>query len=199
MLESIYDQTYSNYEVIITYDIKSTDNTLEIIHKYAKKIILKIDKADDLSIGCARNRGLKHANGDYIIFLDADDIITETYIYDLVQMFHDNPELNIVCGNRILASEKNVKYKYTQAINSTKNYKVYSQKNAIENLLTHNTIPREPWIWLVRRSFLTTNNINFQNISYGEDTIWALELILNSNQIGHCTKIGHIYIYIQHP
>ena len=99
MLESIYAQTYSHIEVIVAYDTKSSDNTLEILQTYSKKYGLIIDIGRDSSSGDARNRGFKLVRGEYVIFMDADDFITSTYIEDLMSIYAEHPKLNAVCGN----------------------------------------------------------------------------------------------------
>ena len=62
-LDSIFNQTYKNFEVIVIDDA-SSDNSLEIIKKY-DCIILHTNR---LRAGGARNKGLDKATGDYIIF-----------------------------------------------------------------------------------------------------------------------------------
>lgn len=197
MLDSIAEQTYSNIEVIVAYDIKSTDNTLEILRSYKGIRKLVIDEAKDSSSGQARNRGFRLATGEYIIFLDADDKIIPTYIADLIEVFMRYPYLDVVCGNRISSTESEVPDKYNLAIQSESNIETYSQETALRHLLYRDTLAGEPWAWLVKKEYLVKNNINFPNYSHGDDTVWVFQLILNTNQIGRCSKIG--YIFIQHP
>jgi len=74
-LESILKQTYSNWELIIIDDC-STDNSIEILQPYIEqdsriKVLLN---ETNLGAASSRNRGLDIANGDYIAFLDSDDL-----------------------------------------------------------------------------------------------------------------------------
>lgn len=72
--DSILNQTYKNYEVIIVDDI-STDDGIEIIREYEKKFKeckVIINKTKRLN-GGTRNVGIAEATGDYIIFIDCDD------------------------------------------------------------------------------------------------------------------------------
>lgn len=76
-LTSILNQTYKNYEVIVIDD-GSTDNSLEIINKYDVKLL----QTNRLMAGGARNLGLKHAKGEYIIFLDSDDYLASNNVLE---------------------------------------------------------------------------------------------------------------------
>lgn len=72
-INSILNQTYRNWEVILVDD-KSTDNSVEIIGKYISNNIklIKLDK--NYGPGFARNKGVDSAKGKLICFLDADDL-----------------------------------------------------------------------------------------------------------------------------
>ena len=74
-IESINNQTYSNYEVIIVND-GSTDKTIDIIKQYQEKYEwIKVIDIENSGQGYARNIALKEAVGKYILFLDADDFL----------------------------------------------------------------------------------------------------------------------------
>jgi glycosyltransferase involved in cell wall biosynthesis len=84
-LDSLYAQTHQNFEIIVAYDEKSTDNTLEVLQSYAaEKDNLIIDIGIDKGSGDARNRGFRLAKGDFILFVDGDDEVT-TDIMDIVE------------------------------------------------------------------------------------------------------------------
>ena len=70
-IESVLNQTYDNFELIIVDD-GSTDNTEDIIKSYTDKRI-KYYKNQNHGIGYSRNYGINKAVGDYLIFLDSDD------------------------------------------------------------------------------------------------------------------------------
>lgn len=77
-LTSIYNQTYKNFEVIVIDD-GSTDNSIEEIKKFTVDRLLITDRRQ---AGGARNAGLKHATGDYIVFLDSDDYLTNELVLE---------------------------------------------------------------------------------------------------------------------
>lgn len=83
-LQSIFDQTYKNFEVIIQ-DGKSTDETIQIIEKFVKKYPKKINfesKKDKGQLD-AINKGLKKAKGEIVTYINADDVY-ERKAFELV-------------------------------------------------------------------------------------------------------------------
>lgn len=72
-IQSVIDQTYKNWELIIVDDC-STDNTVEIIKRYTDKRIYLFINDRNSGAAISRNRALKEAHGNYIAFLDSDDI-----------------------------------------------------------------------------------------------------------------------------
>ena len=99
-IESILNQSYDNLEIILIDDA-STDNSKELIKKYALKDnrIKPIYSEVNQGVSKTRNMGLKSASGDYIMFIDADDYITKDmvkimvdksikYNSDLVDSYH---------------------------------------------------------------------------------------------------------------
>ena len=82
-LESIYNQTYNNYEVIIVND-GSKDNSELIIDEYIKKDNrFKCYSKSNGGLSDARNYGLKYVTGDYILFVDSDDYIDTNLLKEL--------------------------------------------------------------------------------------------------------------------
>jgi len=76
-LNSIFNQTYNNYEVIVIDD-GSNDDSLDIIKKFNVNLL----ETNRLQAGGARNLGLKHATGDYVIFIDSDDYLTSDNVLE---------------------------------------------------------------------------------------------------------------------
>ena len=76
-LNSIFNQTYTNYEVIFIDD-GSTDNSVELAKKYNVKLL----HTNHTHAGGARNKGLEQATGDYIVFLDSDDYFTNNNVLE---------------------------------------------------------------------------------------------------------------------
>lgn len=90
-IESVKSQTYSNWELIIINDC-STDNTKNIISKYEQedKRIILINLEKNSGAAKARNVGIEKALGNYIAFLDADDIWKEDKLIKQIEFMENN-------------------------------------------------------------------------------------------------------------
>jgi glycosyltransferase involved in cell wall biosynthesis len=98
-IESIIQQTYTNWELIIVDD-KSTDNTREIACNYAEfDSRIKIINGDGIGVNAARNKVIDIANGKYIMIMDADDVSVQRRIELLVQIA--DKYQNIVVGSNV--------------------------------------------------------------------------------------------------
>lgn len=93
---SIEKQTYSNLELIIVDD-GSTDKSYEIINRFKKESSLKIEYfcQKNKGVSVARNKGIQLAHGHYLIFMDADDVISKSFISSLV--FYSDKNMPSVC------------------------------------------------------------------------------------------------------
>jgi len=93
-IESALGQTYKPLEVILVND-GSTDRSMEIAKRYGEKIkILSNEKS--LGPASARNKGLSFAKGDYIQFLDSDDLLREDKIEKQAEFLKANPDCDVV-------------------------------------------------------------------------------------------------------
>lgn len=73
-IDSVLKQSYSDYEVICVND-GSTDNSAEVLEKYAHKDNFKIISQNNKGLGAARNTGMDASDGEYTLFLDSDDFL----------------------------------------------------------------------------------------------------------------------------
>jgi uncharacterized protein (TIGR00661 family) len=83
LLQSIEDQNFADYEIIVA-DAKSTDKTREIASSFGCRVV----EGGSPAIG--RNKGAKVAEGEYLLFLDSDTILTEGYLESALNEFVDN-------------------------------------------------------------------------------------------------------------
>lgn len=109
-IESIMNQTYPNWELIICDDC-STDNTVEVIRSYQEKCdkIVLLQNAVNQKLPFTLNRCLQYAKGKYIARMDADDISLERRFEHQVIFLNQHPEYAVVAGGVIPFDEKSEK------------------------------------------------------------------------------------------
>jgi len=114
-LYSIINQTFEDIEIILIND-GSTDHSLEIMEKFAKKDNrIKIISQKNKGVSEARNAGILIASGDYILFVDSDDVIltnTIEILYNkIIQTGSDLLLGNVLYyypnGSKVLVSKRN--------------------------------------------------------------------------------------------
>lgn len=72
-IKAVLEQTYSNFEFILINDC-SKDNSINVIKKYKDERIKVINNNENLGAAVSRNNGIKESKGEFICFLDADDL-----------------------------------------------------------------------------------------------------------------------------
>jgi glycosyltransferase involved in cell wall biosynthesis len=92
-LESLLAQTHENFEVIIVDD-GSLDNSINVCRQFTDPRI-KIVQQSNRGLPGARNTGIRHAEGDYIAFLDADDLWLPTKLEKHVRHFEESPHIGV--------------------------------------------------------------------------------------------------------
>ena len=109
-IKSVLNQTYKNIELIIIDDGSTDKETIKIL-QYINNDNIKLLKTERLGPSGARNKGITEASGEYILPLDADDIIDKTYIEKAVDYMEKNYNVGIVYCEAELFGEKSEKWK----------------------------------------------------------------------------------------
>lgn len=100
-LDSILDQDFPDIEIIVIDD-GSKDNTKNILNGY--KHAVKYIYQENSGLSAARNIGIENSTGEFILFLDADDLLGEQLIKNQIEFLNDNPDISIaVCGNKLFS------------------------------------------------------------------------------------------------
>ena len=104
-LESIFKSSFYDYQIILIDD-GSTDNTEELIKKYITDERVRYFKKSNEGVSAARNYGINKAEGDYILFIDADDTIGENLLEKIsVQITETRCDL-VLFGFKILGDSR---------------------------------------------------------------------------------------------
>lgn len=124
-LQSVLDQTYANWECIVVND-GSEDNTEEVAKTWVEKDKrFKYLFQENEGLSSARNAGLKIAKGDYIQFLDSDDLIESEKIKVQIDALVSDPEIDISVSG----------YRYFEG--STRELKAMGRNNFFPEVVLH--------------------------------------------------------------
>ena len=110
-IESCINQSYKNIEIILVDD-KGSDRSIEIAQEYAQRDsrIKIVYNHSNLKTYHSRINGVKHASGEYIMFVDADDYLDLQACEACIEMFEKNKNLSFVMFNFNAQKEFNAQY-----------------------------------------------------------------------------------------
>lgn len=163
---------------ILIIDDGSTDNTLSLANSFAEKYPeIKVFTEENSGQSTARNVGLKHATGEYVLFLDADDYLLEGVLDEMYALCVKNA-LVLVRGGWCSFCDDDLSRRYITLPKTISQNKIVSSKTYFCELLTagyHCVMS----CGLIKRSFLTESGLKYyEGIQY-EDNLFSLELLLN--------------------
>lgn len=181
-LNSIIQQTYQNIEVVVVND-GSTISYENIIKKYKNKV--KFILQDNNGVSSARNVGLNHITGDFVMFVDADDWLPKRACQKFAEVISSDSKIDIIFSRNYINIDKNKTINYCAY-----DYSFYlTSKNELHDsiFLTNNvkySCVDTPWAKVFRVNFLMENELKFNEIlTNGEDGLFNYEAILKANKI----------------
>lgn len=96
-IDSVLDQTYENYELILVDDHSSWENVIPVLQSYeAHPKTHIIYREENGNISVATNDGIAMAQGEFIAFMDCDDMINPDALYEMVKKLNENPQLDFI-------------------------------------------------------------------------------------------------------
>lgn len=190
-LDSILSQVNDDVEVIIVND-GSTDNTGNVADYYALNYdFIKVLHQSNQGVSTARNRGLLTAIGDYIWFVDGDDLIADNAIVLLIRWIKNDPVDVIFFKNQTFFVESK-KISFTRFDNTILIGKDFI--NHIPDLIEQGIISYSSCDKVVKRDLLISNNINFDTeLTYSEDYFWNYQLFNLINKFAYTNQVFYFY------
>lgn len=95
--QSVLAQTYDNFELILVDDHSSWPNVVPVLQKYeADERVHVIYRETNGHISVATNQGIGMATGEFIVFMDCDDLIEPHTLYEFAKKLNENPELDFI-------------------------------------------------------------------------------------------------------
>lgn len=181
-INSILNQDYNNYEIILIND-GSTDDSIDICNEYRKKYKnIKLINQKNSGVSIARNNGIQNSNGEYILFVDSDDTIEKNYL----SMIEKNIMDDLTCFGYTLFSKKG---KITCVLNETLN-----NNQIISDILTSNNIGGYLWNKVFKSTIIKENDLYFEkNIAYCEDLLFVYNYLKCCNSFKYINKSLYNY------
>src|SRR3989304_2617473 len=102
-LGSILPQPHRDLEVMVVDD-GSTDNTEEVVVRFLARV--RYFRQENQGVGAAMNQGIELAMGEYIRFVDADDMVLESGLEPQVALLDSHPRVGLVYGQAYQVNEK---------------------------------------------------------------------------------------------
>lgn len=172
-LDSILSQTLHEFEIICVND-GSTDNSLWILEHYAQfDARVKVINSEHKGLAAARNKGLQAANGEYILFVNADDYISSLTLDYLYKNATKN-DSEVVIFDFVWKNPSDNSYVKT-TIKEFKNYYKDSPFSAEKmGSLSYKLIPTNTWGKLYKTELIKGKIAFDEDIIYCDIPFWAL-------------------------
>lgn len=202
-LKSICAQSYQSIEIIVIDD-GSTDLSLKLCEQFAQEEKrIRLFRQKNKGVSSARNLGLKHAEGEYIIFVDVDDYVSSDFCeiaYYFINESHtsssdfwifnhdeveDSSDTNIFHERRL---ESNQLYKEIKYFIWDRQEQVALQYMALDAKRTWDVDCSFSAVWskVFRKAYLEKNHIVFNDkVIRGEDTLFLLQCLMTMQQISY--------------
>lgn len=190
-LDSIVSQIYNDIEVIIVND-GSTDNSGDIANKYAQQYdFIKVIHQSNQGVSAARNRAIHELTGDYLVFLDSDDVLYEGFFQKVLELIKIQPDIIEVNADLIGEAGKVL----CEKIFILGNSEISFNKTDVAKLRLSKQSKYYLWSRIIKKKLV--KNIEFnEEISFCEDALYLTECYFRAEKI--ITINESLYGYRQH-
>ena len=191
-LESVLSQTYSSIEFLIIDD-GCSDASMDIIRYFQAqhprgKDIRIISHEHNEGVSAARNRIIDEAIGEYLYFMDADDVIADDTIDLLMRNIREfNAEVAFGSYEKIWEEEKREVYQHPSL------QLIGEDQLAIFAYRKYAGIQASACNFLVKTSLLQTNKLRFIHVNYWEDLVFTFDLVTLVSQAVLLSDITYTY------
>lgn len=185
-IHSVQAQTVNDWE-LIAVDDGSRDNTMEVLEAFAREDDrIRVIHQDNGGVSSARNTGMEAARGEWVFFLDADDLLTPDALEMLLNMSRD--DLDVICGAYVMryVDEGGREEKHVCADGSI--------QTVMESLIRGDSALNSMCARLYRRSVLNQYGIRApKGVKIGEDVLFNLAFFARASAYAMSTKAIYIY------
>lgn len=189
-LNSILAQGTNDIEIILVDD-GSTDSSGYICDQYAESFdSIKVIHQENLGLSMARNIGIENSGGDFITFVDSDDMLTKSFISS-AEKLANLYDADLVAFSYIRCKDNSqwpIDVQYTSECDCC----VYEDPNQkMQNFLIGNNIGTAAWGKLYRKELF--DQIRYPEGKYHEDVYTTYKIVDKASRVVTTSKIGYIY------
>jgi glycosyltransferase involved in cell wall biosynthesis len=189
-LNSVISQTYTNWECIIVDD-HSTDNSTEIVEQYSRQYPEKIKLFTNSRKGAsaARNYAFKKSTGDYIQYLDADDLLTTNKLEYQIKLFNK-------FGNNIITNCKWGRFTDTPSAVKWEQQSINRNYNNPIDWLTDSWMGKGMAAnssWLTPRHLIEKAGLWDESLNINQDGEFFCRVLMHAKAIKFCNNAGVYY------
>lgn len=197
-MESIFRQGLDedDFEVILVND-GTLDNSFGVIDDIILQHgnILRVDQSNQ-GLSAARNTGMKYAKGNYVLFVDSDDLLVDGSVAPLLQIAFDNAA-DLVVADFIRLSDDDI-LKYQHHIKKPVHYEIKTGSQ----LFMENLNPSEYYVWrtIYRREFLEIHHLEFipgicyEDIPFTPECYLRAKITIRASLMLYIYRMGHTSI-----
>jgi len=184
-VNSVVNQTYKNLEIILVDD-GSPDNCPAICDAWAEKDSrIKVIHKENGGLSDARNTGMDHSSGEYILFVDSDDYYENNNSIELLVDTACSKESDVVCFNYKRFYEN--KNSFSPKLCTVPKY------NTIDDMVKNNVYTSSAGLKLISRSLVADSGLLFEKGIYSEDIEFSAKLMLLAQNITFCDDAVYVY------
>lgn len=184
-LDSVFNQSYKDYEVIVVND-GTKDNSMDIVKDYDVKVINQTNQG----LSAARNNGVKHAKGEYIIFIDSDDYIEKDLLKEIDKATNNNPDV--------------IRYQIQEVYEENNEIKEFNEQSfedktgveAFEHISKYHFV-ENAWAYAFKREYYQNNKFEFKVGAIHEDFGLIPLVIMKAKKVNSISYVGYNYMQRQ--
>lgn len=169
-IQSAIDQNYQKKEIIVVND-GSTDNTKNVAERFFN--VIQYIEQENKGVSAARNAAIRVANGEYIAFLDSDDILLPGSITHRAAYLESHPEVSLICSDSIYFNESGPLGLRSKLFDKPKNIDNFRWETVDYNATISST--------MLRRSSFEKVGLFDESIRISEDWLMFVKLSLHFN------------------
>ena len=191
-LDSVLTQSFDNYELIVVND-GSKDHTIDILKKYAANDLhVKIIDKENAGVAAARNDALDIAQGQFVMFVDSDDVIYPGTLQNLHDILIENQYDYLRFEYKTIDEGGRDLYPNYEA----QKRKKYCGKNIDSSVCITKLVRNEFFscVGVFKRSIIETFHVRLmKGCTYNEDTLFMMEFFMHSSSHSYVNEIMYGY------